>query len=211
MNRRGFLTSAMVLVMSIGLSSGVQAGQVDTSDPVKLVKTLSQTVIDELNAQREALKQDPKKIKAFANQYVLPFVDTEKMARYVMGVYWRRATPQQRQAFVKEFTETLLRSYANSMLNLKIKSFEVTGSQPEGRRGDRVIVSSKVIQADGNVSKVQYRAYQDKKTHQWKLYDIVIENVSMLLSYRKTYASAFQQKGIDGVIAEMREKNKGFE
>lgn len=209
MNRRGFLIGAVALVMS--LSGWVQAGQVDTSDPVKLVKSLSQTVIDELNAQREALKQEPKKIKAFANQFVLPYVDTEKMARYVMGRYWRQATAQQRQAFVKEFTETLLRSYANSMLNLKIKSFEVTGFKPEGRRGDRVIVDSKVTQADGNVSKVQYRAYRDKQTQRWELYDVVIENVSMLLSYRKTYASAFQQKGIDGVIAEMRQKNQGFE
>jgi len=198
-----------------GLLSGqalaAQTAQVEQRDPVKLVETLSHVVITELNVQREALKHDPKKIKAFANQYVLPYVDTKKMARYVMGVYWRRATLAQQQAFINEFTKTLLRSYANSMLNLKIDAFEITGSQPEGKRGDRVIVSSKVKQADGNVSKVQYRAYQDKKTHLWKLYDVVIEGVSMLLNYRKTYASAFQQKGIDGVIAEMHAKNKDFE
>ncbi len=198
-----------------GLLSGqalaAETAQIEQKDPVKLVETLSHVVITELNKQREALKQDPKKIKTFANQYVLPYVDTKKMARYVMGVYWRRATPAQQQAFIKEFTKTLLRSYANSMLNLKIDTFEITGSQPEGKRGDRVIVGSKVKQADGNVSKVQYRAYQDKKTHLWKLYDVVIEGVSMLLNYRKTYASAFQQKGIDGVIAEMHAKNKDFE
>lgn len=194
-----------------GQALAAQTTQIEQRDPVKLVDALSHVVISELNKQREALKQDPKKIRAFANQYVLPYVDTKKMARYVMGVYWRRATPAQQQAFINEFTETLLRAYANSMLNLKIDVVEITGSQPEGKRGDRVIVSTKVKQADGNVSRVQYRAYRDKKTHFWSLYDVVIEGVSMLLNYRKTYAVAFQQKGIDGVITEMRAKNKDFE
>ncbi|GAB6034516.1 MlaC/ttg2D family ABC transporter substrate-binding protein [Galenea microaerophila] len=197
-----------LIVSTVNATADVQ---VDQTDPVKLVQTLSQTVITQLNAQREELSNHPQKIKAFANQYILPYVDTEKMARYVMGRYWRIATPAQQKAFVHEFTVTLLRSYANSMLNLKIKSFEVTGVSPEGSRGDRVIVSSQVVQADGNVSKVQYRAFQDRKTHLWKLYDVVIEGVSMLLNYRKTYATAFQQKGIEGVISEMCAKNKEFE
>jgi phospholipid transport system substrate-binding protein len=200
-----FLGWALMMLMAPMANATV----VDQSDPEKLVSTLSKVVIDNLNEQRESLKGHPQRIKNFANTYVLPYVDTAKMARYVMGTYWRQASPAQQEAFVKEFTETLLRSYANSMLNLNIKQFEVKGAQPEGR--GRVIVSSVVTQSDGNVTKVQYRAYLDKKSNKWKLYDVVIEGVSMLLNYRKTYASAFQQKGIDGVIAEMRAKNQDFE
>ena len=208
-----FLKSFILGGLLVSVMTQLWASQtlkIDQTDPVKLVDTVSRVVITELDRQREVLKQDPKKVQAFAEQYVLPYVDTQKMARYVMGRYWRQASSSQQQAFIQAFTQTLLRSYANSMLNLKITSFEVTGSQSEGKRGNRMLVSAMVKQADGNETKVQYRVYQDKTTKLWRLYDVIIENISMLLNYRKTYASAFQQKGIDGVIAEMQAKNKSF-
>lgn len=193
----------MVLGM---MSANAAMAQVDQSNPKDMVKELSQEVLKQLDLRREELSADPKKVRAFANQYVLPYVDTPKMARYVMGQYWREASSAQQEAFIEAFTNTLLRSYSNSLLKLKVSKIDVT--RVEEPRDDRASVTTEVTQADGNRSKVIYRAYLNKHTHKWMLYDVTIEGVSLLLNYRKSFASEFDQKGIDQVIASLQEKNK---
>ncbi len=74
-------------------------------------------------------------------------------------------------------------------------------------RPGRASVSTEVTQADGNVSTVVYRAYLNKNDQKWFLYDVSIEGISMLLNYRKSFASEFQKKGIDEVIAGLNAKN----
>jgi phospholipid transport system substrate-binding protein len=127
------------------------------------------------------------------------------MARYVMGQYWKQASASQQKAFTEAFTNTLLRSYAKSILKLRVTKI-VVSKMVETRPG-RASVSTEVTQADGNVSTVVYRAYLNKNDQKWFLYDVSIEGISMLLNYRKSFASEFQKKGIDEVIAGLNAKN----
>jgi phospholipid transport system substrate-binding protein len=177
-------------------------------DPYKMVESLSNKVVSELNTHREVLEKDPAQVKMFANAYVLPYLDTEKMARYVMGKYWRTATNEQKAGFVNAFTNTMIRSYSQSLLKLRIESVEVKKAKQE--KPGRVTVASSVLQSDGNKSDVIYRVYLNKKTKKWMLYDVVVEGISMLLSYRKAYGSDISKKGLDTVITEMQSKNTAF-
>ncbi|MBN2605700.1 MAG: ABC transporter substrate-binding protein [Thiotrichales bacterium] len=185
--------------------TGAQA-QINQSDPKEMVQELSQTVLKQIDLQREELNADPEKVKAFADEYILPYVDTPKMARYVMGQYWRSATPKQQQEFTEAFKNTLLRSYSQSLIKLKVSKIKVT--RVEEPREGRATVVTDVTQSDGNVSSVIYRAYLNNHTHKWMLYDVTIEGISLLLNYRKIFASEFDAKGIDQVIASLKEKNK---
>lgn len=194
--------------MLMGLSVSAQEQVISQDNPEVMIAQLSETVVKALNEQRLELEGNPTKIKAFAQHYVLPYVDTPKMARYVMGRFWRTTTEEQQNAFIEEFTTTLLRSYSQSLLKLNITQVEVK-PQVEEKPG-RVTVSSEVTQADGNKTDVIYRAYLDKKQNKWMVYDVTVEGVSMLLSYRKTYDSEFSKVGVDEVIATMKEKNKEF-
>ena len=204
---RGLLFGLMALVMT-GLSINAQANGVPQDDPQKMVEGLSNRVIYELNANREVLEKEPSQVKLFANNFVLPYVDTAKMARYVMGRYWRTATEAQKQAFVAAFTDTLVRSYSNSLLKLEVESVDVKPAVVE--KPGRVTVASSVVQADGNKSDVIYRAYLDKQTQKWMLYDVTVEGISMLLNYRKAYGSDISKKGLDAVIEEMQAKNADY-
>ncbi|MGC9386494.1 MAG: MlaC/ttg2D family ABC transporter substrate-binding protein [Hydrogenovibrio sp.] len=184
------------------------AVEINQSNPEAMVKELSETVITEVDKQRAELEADPQKIKVFAETFVLPYVDTPKMARYVMANYWKQATPSQQAAFTEAFTNTLLRSYASSILKLQVTRIDV--SKAVETRPGRASVTTDVTQGDGNVSTVVYRAFQDSKTQKWMLYDVSIEGISLLLNYRKTFASEFQRKGIDQVIEELNAKNRQF-
>lgn len=199
--------SGLLMAMALLLAPGAQAA-ITQEDPEQMVLQLSETIVKALNEQRAELEGNPAKIKAFAEEFVLPYVDTPKMARYVMGRYWRTTTPAQQQAFMDEFTTTLLRSYSQSLLKLNINSVTVQPKVEE--KPGRVTVSSEVTQADGNKSNVVYRAYLDDKTQKWMVYDVMVEGISLLLNYRKTYDSEFSKVGVDGVISSMREKNREF-
>ncbi len=198
----------MVAVMMIVLATSAHAQKIPQDDPEKMVSALSNQIIYELNANREVLEQQPSQIKLFANNFVLPYIDTDKMARYVMGRHWRSASASQQKAFVEAFTNTLIRSYSQSLLKLKIESVSVMPAVEE--KPGRVTVASTVAQADGNKSDVIYRVYFDKDGAKWMLYDVSVEGISMLLNYRKAYSSDFDRKGIDAVIAEMQSKNAEF-
>lgn len=198
------------MVFTLLFSSFVSANDsvIKQDDPQAMILNLSNKVISELNANREVLESDPAKVKEFAMTYVLPYIDTSKMARYVMGRNWRTASDTQKTEFVDAFTNTLIRSYSQSLLKLNIDSVDVKKAQ-EGKPG-RATVASSVLQSDGNRSGVVYRLYLNKHTKKWMLYDISIEGISMLLSYRKAYGSDISKKGLDAVITEMQTKNAKF-
>lgn len=195
------------------LLSGLWAVQshavsVPQDDPTEMVSVLSTELIKAMNEQRAELESSPEKVKAFAGIYVLPYIDTAKMARYVMGKHWRTATEAQQSEFMAAFSNTLIRSYSQSLLKLNIESVKVINAQEE--QPGRVTVPSVVVQADGNKTDVIYRAYLDKKSKKWMLYDVSIEGISMLLNYRKSYDSEFSKQGIDAVIVDMKAKNSAF-
>lgn len=199
-----FIKRTMVLLLLCSTSS--LASNISQQEPEKLVKELSQAVIEQLDTHRQKFEENPVEIKRFADEYVLPYIDTPKMARYVMARFWEQASVAQQDAFVNAFTNTLLRSYSTSILKLKVTNMVVLKSM-ETHKG-RVSVTTEVTQDDGNVTKVDYRLYLNSDDQKWYLYDVSIEGISMLLNYRKSYASEFQKKGIDGVIASLQQKNE---
>ncbi|PLA73719.1 toluene tolerance protein [Hydrogenovibrio sp. SC-1] len=201
---RHFLQS--FLMMLLFYSAVSTASNIPQEDPKKLVQELSQTVIDQIELNRQKFETDPAAIKQFADEYVLPYIDTPKMARYVMAQFWRQASEAQQNAFIDAFTNTLLRSYSTSILKLDVTSMTVLNAI-ETHKG-RVSVTTEVTQDDGNVTKVVYRLYLNGDNQKWFLYDVSIEGISMLLNYRKSYSSEFQKKGIDEVIASLQQKNK---
>ncbi len=202
MNKRhwliGFLMTCMAFLIPVQAS-------IPQDNPEEMVRALSLELVSKINEQRAELEGHPDQVKAFADVYVLPYVDTAKMARYVMGKYWRTANAEQKEGFTQAFSDMLIRSYSRNLLKLQIKDVVVKPAR-EVKKGV-VTVASEVTQADGTKTDVVYRAYLNRKTQQWLLYDISIEGISMLLNYRKSYGSEISKKGLEQVIAEMEVKN----
>ncbi len=202
MNKRYWLVGFLMTCMAFFMPAQASIPQ---DNPEEMVRVLSLELVAKINEQRAELEGRPDKVKAFADVYVLPYVDTAKMARYVMGKYWRTASAEQKEGFTQAFSDMLIRSYSRNLLKLQIKDVTVKPAR-EVKKGV-VTVASEVAQADGTKTDVVYRAYLNRKTQQWLLYDISIEGISMLLNYRKSYGSEISKKGLDQVIAEMEVKN----
>lgn len=194
------------LVLMLG---NVQANAINQQDPQQMILGLSTTVLDEINTRRAELENSPGEVRAFAEQHVLPYIDTERMARYVVGRYWREASKEQQSAFVEQFTLTMMRSYSQSLLKLNINKIDVASALPDGEA--RVIVPTKVTQADGSIAEVSYRVFKEATSQNWLVYDVVVEGISLLVNFRQTYTTDIERNGMDQVIVAMKERNKTFQ
>ncbi|AEG31245.1 MlaC/ttg2D family ABC transporter substrate-binding protein [Thiomicrospira cyclica] len=196
---------ATALLLTVGVA---KANTIDQSDPQVMIQGMSGLVLNELKARAEELAQDPKALKAFADEALLPYVDTMRMARFVVGRDWRAATPQQQQDFVEQFTLSVIQQYSNSLMRFNVESVEIGGAIPDGQ--DRVIVQTRVKQSNGNNFDIAYRVHKEASSGNWMIYDVLAENISLLLSLRQTYATDIERRGLQAVIDGMKDRNVGF-
>lgn len=204
---RLFIASLLGLILTTGLVSA-QVIQLNQQDPHEMVLGLSTSVLDEIKSRSDELTDNPSAIREFANQNVLPYVDTARMARYVVGRYWRTATEHQQNEFIEQFTLTMMRSYSQTILKLNVRSIDVAQALPDG--DNRVIVSTKVTQEDGSTADVTYRIFKEASSGKWLIYDVVVENISLLVNFRQSYATDIERRGFEAVIVAMKERNKSF-
>jgi len=127
------------------------------------------------------------------------------MTQLAVGKYWRTATPEQKRALVTEFRNMLVRTYTKVFTVYRDQTVEVkplkAGADATGEATVKTIISkpgSQPVLVD----------YEMKKYDSgWKAFDISIEGVSMVMSYRGTFATQIQQGGIEGLIKTLSDKN----
>jgi phospholipid transport system substrate-binding protein len=213
-----------MLVMTIGLSLGVPlagaaaaasppaaapavsgaatdlAASVDASGPGQLVQTAATAMLKDLDAHRSDYRANPAKVHELVDQVLLPHFDTEYSARLVLGKHWTAASDTQRQRFIKAFYKSLLNNYGDALVDFtadRLKVFPYTGDA----NASFATVRTQVRKSDGSQVAVNYSL---RRTDQgWKAWDVVIEGISYVKSFRDDFSSEIDQKGLDEVIARL--------
>jgi phospholipid transport system substrate-binding protein len=206
--RRLAIGAFLMSMLAIG------AHAADTPPPVSSVNTLSpqQTVensakrmLQELDANRPMYRADPAKLDALVGNVLLPNFDTEYSARLVLGQSWRTATPEQRKRFVDAFYHSLLRNYGAALIDFTGDRFVVLPYK--GDPGDTTAtVRTEVKKSTGD--KVPVNFSLRKTPDGWKAWDVVIEGISYVKSFRTDFASEIQQKGLDDVITRLEKEGR---
>ncbi len=198
--RRAFLFFLLVLFLPSGVAVG---GKGD--DPHALVKNTSERMLTILRKQREELKQHPEKIYELVNEIVIPHFDFTRISRWVLGKYWRRATPEQRRRFENEFRTLLVKTYATSLLEFVDDEFRYppVRMKPGAKR---VTVRTDVIRRGAPPVRIEYRLFRGKEG--WKAYDVLVEGVSLVANYRSSFAEEIRKAGLDALIARLAEHNQ---
>jgi phospholipid transport system substrate-binding protein len=163
-------------------------------------------VIGIIKQDKDIQAGDPKKINALVDAKVLPHFDFTRMTQLAVGKYWRTATPEQKQALAGEFRDMLVRTYTKVFTvyrdqSVEMKPFRMAPDDTE------VTVKTVIIKPGSQPIPVDYE--MKIAPDGWKVFDISIEGVSMVMSYRGTFASEIQESGIDGLIKTLSEKNAG--
>lgn len=191
----------LLVVIAMLAWGTVQAAEVA---PDVLVKTTAQEVLEILKKDKD-VKTNQKKILDLVDAKVLPHFDFEHMTALAVGKYWRQATPVQQQALTKEFRTMLVRTYSSSLANYKNQVIEYRPFSMSPGETD-VTVKTKVIQAGGPPIPIDYNL--SKTPQGWKVYDVVVDNASLVTVYRGSFAAEIRKGSIDALVNSMAEKNR---
>jgi len=172
--------------------------------PDALVKA---TVDDVLAVIKQ--NKDKQALRALAEQKVLPHFDFRRMTQLAVGAPWRQANPAQQQALENAFRTLLVNTYTNAL------SVSATGSQTvevkpaQAKSGqDEVIVKTTVKDSGKPPIAIDY--LMAKSADGWKVFDVVVENLSLVTNYRGSFASEVSRSGVDGLIKVLDEKNRSL-
>lgn len=197
MLRRSLLTGIFMLMATVSLAG---PPIVNPADATAFMVQLWDRAVEVLNKKADpALRQE-----RFRQLFHADF-DCPGIARFVLGRYWRDASEAEQQDFVKLFEDYVVFVYTARLSNFGGQDFKVRGSRSDG---DGIMVSTDIF-SPGSASplKIDWRLVSENGIY--KINDVIVEGVSMLVTQRSEFASVVQRNGgqIRGLLAMMREKN----
>ena len=196
--RGAALTLLLAVVAGFGASPVQAAEAIDASKPQALIESSSKLLFADLDANRAKYKKDITQLYKVVDTIFLPHVDVDFAAQQVLGKNWRTATPEQRKRFVTAFYRSLLTTYGDALVDftgdrMKVLPFQGDASQP------RASVRTEIRRSNGATVAVAYSLRKDA-AGAWKVWDVVIEGISYVKSFREDFGLEIDQKGLDALL-----------
>lgn len=175
------------------------------SEPEQLIRTTSDEVLDIIKARQAEFKEQPAKLFTLVDEKVLPHFDFERMTELALGRYKRKVKGNQKPELVQEFRHLLVRTYGKALLEYNEQVVQYLPMRGSVAKGD-VTVRTEIEQKGGFPIPLNYSLY--KKDNGWKVYDISVDNISLVTNYRSSFAKKIKAKGVEGLIESLRSRNK---
>ncbi len=197
----------LLMILLLPLSS-MAVPSADIGTPEDVILSRINNVIERLDAERELLDAHPEKVYDVINDLIIPIFDFLNMSKWILGKHWGQATEEQRNIFTHEFQTLLVRTYAKALLGFsdeKVSYLEtLTGSKP-----NIVMVKTKIGSASGDQSTpVNYTMHISGGS--WKIVNVAFEGISLVETYRKSFASEIRNNGLASLIQKLEDKNKNL-
>lgn len=193
---------AGLAAMLVALSVSAQNDK--TMKPDELVKAVTEDVIAAVKSDKQLAAGDKEKMLKLAEEKVLPHIDFQEAARLAVGRAWAQASKEQQERIVTEFRRMLVRTYSNAISRYEGQTMKVLPARYKPEDTD-VTVRNQYVRPGQTPLQVEYSMH--KTDDGWKIYDIVVEGVSLVITYRSEFAAVVKQQGIEGLIKRLGEKN----
>jgi len=185
-------------------ASPVAASVVDDSGPGQLIDTAARAMLAELDAHRDEYRQSPAKVDALVDRILLPYFDTDYSARLVLARHWTTATAEQRRRFVAAFYHSLLSNYGSALIDFtgdRLKVLPYAGDAA----ATAATIRTQVRKNDGTLVAVNYTLHRTAQG--WRAWDVVIEGISYVKSFRDDFNEQIEQQGVDALIARLEKQS----
>ncbi|WP_022939965.1 MlaC/ttg2D family ABC transporter substrate-binding protein [Psychromonas hadalis] len=200
----------LILCMLLGLLSvQVAADEKDMSDPNQVIHSVSINTFTRINAERDRLAVEPGFIKVIIEQELIPYFDYKYAAYKVMGPHLKKTSKEQRTRFVDAFRSYLVNAYGHILFKYDNQEVEIIDNN---HFKDKKIISIavRIHDSNGQVTKIVFKLRKNKKTGQWKVFDVIAEGISMLNTKQSELGELIRKKGVDHVIGLLEQKNNEF-
>lgn len=193
--------SALVLISVLAASFALAQ---DVAPDV-LLKAVTLEVIASIRQDPGIQAGNPAKIADLVETRILPLFDFTRMTQIAAARNWRLATPEQQRTLTTEFKTLLVRTYSTALSSYRDQVIEF--KRLRAASGDTEVTVKSVIKQPGRES-LTMDYDMEKRAAGWKVYDIKIEGVSLITTYRETFAGKIREGGVDGLIKALSEKNR---
>ncbi len=193
-----------VVLLGFSMLAATHAGAAETA-PDALVKSTAQDVLAIIKQDKDIQSGNSRKVLDLVEAKVLPHFDFSRMAMLAVGRHWPKATPAQQQALTSEFRTLLVRTYSNSLSSYKDQTIDY---KPLRLQPSDTDASVKTVVNQPGCLPIPIDYILEKTDSGWKVYDVAVDNVSLVTNYRSSFSSEIQSKGIDGLIKTLSDKNR---
>ncbi|MDO4878456.1 MAG: ABC transporter substrate-binding protein [Neisseria sp.] len=188
------------------IAAALAAGAAQAT-PQQAIVQVRENAAQVLRILKKADGSNDAAVRREAENYAMPYFDFRRMTAQAVGAPWRSATPVQQKALSKEFQTLLIRTYSGTMLKFKNATVDVKNNPIINRGGKEVIVRVEVSQPGGRLVNMDFTTYQNGG--KYRVYNVAVEGASLVTVYRNQFGETIKSKGIDGLIAELADKNNG--
>ncbi len=208
--KRILTVSTISLILFSGLFVGLFTQTNDAhanDDPARIVEKTVTTLLEELSENRAHLQGNNHALFELVNQVASPLFDFDYIAKLVLASSWRQASAQQREVFANEFKRLIIITYATALFqytgNETIKFGKTKIKEQKGIKSGTVNTEIKL--SKGSTIPVSYSLIQ--RDHQWKVYNLTVGSLNMVLSYRNIFQASIRGKGLQRMIADLKSNN----
>lgn len=196
------LVAGLILLLLVAAPIGAKAQEA----PDALIARISEEVFRIAKNDKEIQQGNRERILELVRNKILPYVNFERMTAMATGRFWHGATPEQQQRLTEEFRDLLIHVYSGALSQVRNKDIVIKPMRGDPASGD-VEVHTEVVQPRG-AEPIELNYRLAKEPSGWRIYDMSVMGVWLLQSYRSSFASAIREKGIDGLIADLAQKNQ---
>ena len=186
----------------------VSANAQEATPPDVLVKNVTTEVVEIIAKDKEIKAGSRAKLVAVIEAKVLPHFNFSAMTALAMGQNWTKASAEQRKELTEEFRTLLVRTYASALAAYSEQKFDFRPLRAKATDTD-VTVNVRVLQPGAQPVTLDYS--MEKTANGWKVYDVMVGGVSLVANYRTEFANTVRASGIDGLVKDLRAKNKSLE
>jgi len=187
----------LILCFMIGVAKAV-------ASPDDVVKVTADGVISHIANNRSVLEKNPGKIYEMVDQLIIPRFDFISMSKWVLGKHWKQASEVQRSEFITQFKALLVRTYARALLEYSGQEIKYFPSE-QNPKSNIAVVKTELTSASNTHLPILYRMHQ--KNEEWKVVDVSVDGVSLVTTYRGSFATQIKKNGFDSLLNELSKKN----
>ncbi len=173
--------------------------------PDALVRSVADDVLRIVQQDKQLREGDTSKMAQLIEEKIVPHFDFERMTRLAVGRNWREATPEQRRTLLEEFRTLLVRSYSAAYTSYRHIVVEVRPLKVQPDEDDVQVKSQ--IKLPGGAPPVNVDYSMVKNSDAWKVYDVSVDGVSLVTTYRSTFAEEVRKGGVEGLIKSLKDLN----
>lgn len=196
-----------VCALVLALSFSVNAKDVDKKNPYQMIEQVAEITFDRFLKEQAAIKKNPNLLKNIVREELIPYVNYKYSAYKVIGSNLKKTTKEERNAFVPVFLDYLITSYAQvfTLYNGQEVQFE----KEKNVKGKSIVaIRTVIVEPDRPPINLAFKVRLNKKTKEWKAFDMVAEGVSLLDAKQAELNGLIRTKGLPHVTEMLKEKSK---